>query len=63
LGYAEYGSPQDKLLFYFHGWPSSRVEFAGLNGDAIATKHLHMLVYHFELTPSQGCSENPKKNQ
>jgi pimeloyl-ACP methyl ester carboxylesterase len=38
LGYAEYGTPQGKPLFYFHGWPSSRVEFGGLNGDAIASE-------------------------
>jgi pimeloyl-ACP methyl ester carboxylesterase len=38
LGYAEYGDPQGKPLFYFHGWPSSRIEFSGLNGDAIANE-------------------------
>ncbi len=38
LGYAEYGSPQGNPLFYFHGWPSSRIEFGGLNGDAIASR-------------------------
>jgi pimeloyl-ACP methyl ester carboxylesterase len=38
LGYAEYGSLQGKPLFYFHGWPSSRIEFGGLNGEAIASK-------------------------
>ena len=26
LGYREYGDRQGKPLFYFHGWPSSRVE-------------------------------------
>ncbi len=36
LGYAEYGDPQGTPFFYFHGWPSSRIEFAGLNGDEIA---------------------------
>jgi pimeloyl-ACP methyl ester carboxylesterase len=43
LGYAEYGDPQGRPLFYFHGWPSSRVEFAGLNGDQIA-KQLNVRV-------------------
>jgi pimeloyl-ACP methyl ester carboxylesterase len=43
LGYAEYGDPHGKPLFYFHGWPSSRVEFAGLNGDEIA-RQLHLRV-------------------
>ena len=38
LGYAEYGAPQGRPLFYFHGWPSSRIEFAGLNGDMIASE-------------------------
>ena len=36
LGYAAYGDPQGNPLLYFHGWPSSRIEFAGLNGDAVA---------------------------
>jgi pimeloyl-ACP methyl ester carboxylesterase len=26
LGYAEYGDPLGKPIFYFHGWPSSRLE-------------------------------------
>ena len=43
LGYAEYGDPHGKPLFYFHGWPSARIEFAGLNGNEIAAE-LHMRV-------------------
>jgi pimeloyl-ACP methyl ester carboxylesterase len=43
LGYAEYGASSGKPLFYFHGWPSSRVEFGGLNGDEIA-KQLNVRV-------------------
>lgn len=43
LGYAEYGDPRGKPIFYFHGWPSSRIEFAGLNGDEIA-RQLHLRV-------------------
>ena len=43
LGYAEYGDPQGKPLFYFHGWPSARIEFAGLNGNEIA-EQLHVRV-------------------
>ena len=43
LGYAEYGDLQGNPLFYFHGWPSSRIEFAGLDGDAIAAS-LHTRV-------------------
>jgi pimeloyl-ACP methyl ester carboxylesterase len=38
LGYTEYGASRGKPLFYFHGWPSSRIEFAGLNGDKIASE-------------------------
>ena len=38
LGYAEYGDPRGKPLFYFHGWPSSRIEFGGLNGEKIAQR-------------------------
>src|SRR5512140_3509821 len=26
LGYAEYGASSGNVLFYFHGWPSSRFE-------------------------------------
>jgi len=28
LGYAEYGAPEGKPVFYFHGFPSSRLEWA-----------------------------------
>ena len=38
LGYAEYGASQGKPLFYFHGWPSSRIEFAALNGHKLASE-------------------------
>lgn len=38
LGYAEYGDPHGRPLFYFHGWPSSRIEFGGLDGDALAAR-------------------------
>jgi pimeloyl-ACP methyl ester carboxylesterase len=43
LGYAEYGEPYGKPLFYFHGWPSSRIEFGGLNRDNTAS-HLNVRV-------------------
>lgn len=26
LGYAEFGDPRGRVLFYFHGWPSSRLQ-------------------------------------
>ena len=28
LAYAEYGDPNGRPAFYFHGWPSSRIEAA-----------------------------------
>jgi pimeloyl-ACP methyl ester carboxylesterase len=37
LGYAEYGDPRGEVGFYFHGWPSSRVQ--GSLFDGIARKH------------------------
>ena len=27
LGYAEYGSPEGSPIFYFHGFPSSRLDW------------------------------------
>ena len=27
LGYAEYGSPDGKPIFYFHGFPGSRIDW------------------------------------
>ena len=26
LGYAEFGDPRGEVAFYFHGWPSSRIQ-------------------------------------
>ncbi len=37
LGYAEHGDPQGVPMFYFHGWPSARVQ-GGLM-DAVAKKY------------------------
>ncbi len=34
LGYAEYGNPDGKPLFFFHGWPSSRLQIRFLNSIA-----------------------------
>lgn len=34
LGYAEYGDPKGKPLFFFHGWPSSRLHAGHLNQEA-----------------------------
>jgi pimeloyl-ACP methyl ester carboxylesterase len=44
IGFAEYGAEQGKPLFYFHGWPSSRVEFNGFKGDELARRlNLHII--------------------
>jgi pimeloyl-ACP methyl ester carboxylesterase len=44
IGYAEYGTEQGKPLFYFHGWPSSRIEFGGYKGDEIAWRlNVHVI--------------------
>jgi pimeloyl-ACP methyl ester carboxylesterase len=44
LRFAEYGHEQGAPLFYFHGWPSSRIEFSGLHGEEIA-RRLRLRVY------------------
>lgn len=36
LGYEEYGDPKGKPLFYFHGWPGSRL--SGIETDAAGKK-------------------------
>ncbi len=41
IGYCEYGDPKGKPLFYFHGWPSSRL--SGAETDT-AAKKLHIRV-------------------
>ncbi len=37
LGYAEYGAPDGQVMFYYHGWPSARVQ--GQLMDEVAKKH------------------------
>lgn len=37
LGYAEYGDPRGEVAFYFHGWPSSRLQ--GCLFDEAAKKY------------------------
>ncbi len=34
LGYSRFGAAAGKTLFYFHGWPGSRLEAAVLNNEA-----------------------------
>jgi len=38
LGYAEYGTPEGKPVFYFHGFPSSRMDWPLFDTDAIAAR-------------------------
>ncbi|MFC1937948.1 alpha/beta fold hydrolase [Chloroflexota bacterium] len=38
LGYAEYGTLEGKPVFYFHGFPSSRMDWPLFDTDAIATR-------------------------
>ena len=42
LGYGEYGDPMGEVAFYFHGWPSSRVQ--GSLFDEAAKKHRMRLI-------------------
>lgn len=39
LGFAEYGDPKGKSLFYFHGWPASRL---GAGKYDVLAKKLHV---------------------
>ena len=38
LGYAEYGTLEGKPVFYFHGFPSSRIDWPLFDTDAIAAR-------------------------
>ena len=38
LGYAEFGSPEGKPIFYFHGFPSSRLDWLLSDPEDIATE-------------------------
>jgi len=38
LGYAEYGAPEGKPVFYFHGFPSSRLDWPLFDTGAIAAQ-------------------------
>jgi pimeloyl-ACP methyl ester carboxylesterase len=42
LGFAEYGDPQGKPVFYFHGWPSSRLE-AAMVGPTALQQHIRII--------------------
>ncbi len=39
LGYAEYGNPEGKPVFYFHGFPGSRLEAGHLQNVALLNRY------------------------
>lgn len=39
IGYAEYGNPQGKPIFYFHGFPSSRLEAGHFHEIALSKQY------------------------
>jgi len=55
LGYNEYGPIDGKPLFYFHGTPSSRVEWQMFGGEQLAS-HLHLRVISID-RPGMGLSD------
>jgi pimeloyl-ACP methyl ester carboxylesterase len=56
LGYSEYGDQKGKLLFYFHGWPTSRLQ-AQIN-ETVAKK-LHIRIISID-RPGYGLSDFKK---
>ena len=55
LGYNEYGPTDGKPLFYFHGTPSSRIEWQMFGGEQLATQ-LHLRVISID-RPGMGLSD------
>lgn len=53
LGYSEYGDLKGTPLFYFHGWPTSRLQAEGLDGVA---KKLHARIIAVD-RPGYGLSD------
>ena len=43
LGFAEYGDPKGKPMFFFHGWPSSRLA-GGKFDDVARSLHVRLIV-------------------
>lgn len=54
LGYAEYGDPNGKPLFFLHGWPSSRLQAKFVEE---AAKKLHVRVISID-RPGYGLSDS-----
>ncbi len=55
LGYNEYGPADGKPLFYFHGTPSSRIEWQMFGGEQLATQ-LHLRIISID-RPGMGLSD------
>src|SRR5947209_19434697 len=55
LGYNEYGPIDGKPLFYFHGTPSSRIEWQMFGGEQLATQ-LNLRVISMD-RPGMGLSD------
>jgi pimeloyl-ACP methyl ester carboxylesterase len=55
LGYNEYGPADGKPLFYFHGTPSSRIEWQMFGGEQLASQ-LHLRVLSID-RPGMGLSD------
>ena len=53
LGYAEWGDPSGRPLFYFHGWPGARVE-GRLGDEAAKAKGVRMIALD---RPGMGLSD------
>jgi pimeloyl-ACP methyl ester carboxylesterase len=53
LGYAEWGDPAGRPLFYFHGWPGSRVE-GRLGNDAAVKSRVRLIAVD---RPGMGLSD------
>ena len=54
LGYAEYGAPEGKPVFYFHGFPGSRLDW--LLCDASAAAELNIRIIAID-RPGMGLSD------
>ena len=55
LGYNEYGPADGKPLFYFHGTPSSRIEWQMFGGEQLASQ-LHLRIISID-RPGMGLSD------
>jgi pimeloyl-ACP methyl ester carboxylesterase len=56
LGYDEYGAPEGKPVFYFHGHPSSRLDWPGLVDNADSASELNVRIIAVD-RPGYGLSD------